>query len=83
LDDIRLAKQDVLRTFDDADSKFSQRQLAVTALGAVWGANVLHALISGPVRAPAGELMDRDLARWDIVPRLTPDATQVVLNHRF
>jgi hypothetical protein len=83
LDAIRLAKQDVFRTYDDVDGKFSQRRLAIVAMGALWGANVLHALISGPVQLPTREPMDSDIARWDIEPRLTPDATQVILNHRF
>ena len=83
LDGIRLAKQNALSAFDDVDRKFAQRQLELTAAGALWGANVLHAFIWGPVRASGGEWVDRDLARWNVEPSLTPDATQVVLNHRF
>ena len=83
LDEIRLAKQSALSAFDDVDGKFTQRRLAIAAAGALWGTNVLHALLTGPVRTRESEKVDRDLARWDVKPHLTPDATQVVLNHRF
>jgi hypothetical protein len=83
LESIRLAKQDTTRAFEDVDSKFTQRQLAVAATGVLWGANVLHALIAGPAQATGRRMVDRDLSRWNIEPHLTLAGTRVVLNHRF
>jgi hypothetical protein len=80
VDEIIRTKQDVLDAFGNADAKFSQRRVAMIATGALWGANILHALISGPVRAEPAE---RDVARWDVEPRLTSTTAQIQLNHGF
>ena len=83
VDEIESAKQDTLTAFDDVDARFSQRRLALVSMGALWGANVLHALVAGPARPSVGDAADSNLARWAVEPRLTRDGSHVVLNHRF
>ena len=82
-DEFRAAKRAMIDAHDSADGKFALRRNMFIALGAVWGANMAHVLIAGPVRAPESPQTQAELPRWRIAPRVMPDSLSVMFAYRF
>lgn len=82
-DEIESARAVMMDAHDDADAKFTLRQGMFITLGAVWGLNVVHTLLAGPVSAPEQLQTQAELPNWEISPRITPRDTKVMVRHRF
>ncbi len=82
-DEFQSAKRAMIDAHDSADGKFAFRQAMFIAAGVVWGANMAHVLIAGPVRAPESPQAQAELPQWQIAPRVMPDSLSVMFAYRF
>jgi len=82
-DEFQTAKRAMIDAHDSADDKFKLQQAMFIAAGIVWGANMAHVLIAGPVRAPESPQTQAELPQWQIAPRVMPDSLSVMFAYRF
>lgn len=81
-DDIDKARQSMIDAYYDADTKFYLRLGAFVVLGAVWSANVLHALIFGPDTSLEYRQSYMNPSNWEIEPQINSESTQIVIRYR-
>jgi len=79
--ELELAKQAMLDAEDNADTRFLLRQAALATLVGIWAANVLHAYIAGPSTTTSSPYVEADEPGWNMVPRVAPDAAEIVVRH--
>ncbi len=83
-DDIRSARINMRRAYDDADKKSYLQQATFVGVGIVWAANIVHVWRAGPGMVEAKAARDILQERgWDIVPRAMSGTVELTFRHRF
>ncbi|MFC1718521.1 PEGA domain-containing protein [Candidatus Poribacteria bacterium] len=77
------AKEAMMDAYDKADSRFVLRQAMFITAGVVWGINMAHVLITGPLEAEETPQAQVDLPRLRMVPRISPRSVGVTLAYPF
>jgi len=81
--EVESASEAMIDAHETADSRFVLRQAMFITAGVVWGINMAHVFISGPVEI-SEPLQDQvKHTRWQIVPRVLPHFVGVTLARRF
>ncbi len=73
------AKKAMIDAHDKADSRFVLRQAMFITAGVVWGINMAHVMMTGPLETEKTSQAQADLPRLQVMPQISPRSVGVIL----